>query len=255
MKRFLLLWLILSPAYLLVAVASSWILLRRLDLTFAAVASWIVIPPAQALTLCLVRRDGGNAPARRPPRAALAVLAAGACLLLGGLAWPHGALGLAAPDGFQPVLRRVLALAAGLLFLASASRVRGCARYARVAFGALLAALGADAVVPWLAAAPSHVTPWGAVFVPSAVVFGGLLATGIALALAVRPARADAPWAARLLDAAVAAAFVAAHAAALNYVRRPWLAPPWDALVPAAAAASAILLAAAVLALHAEETP
>ena len=253
MKRFLLLWLVLSPAYLLVAVASSWILLRRLDLTFAAVASWIVIPPAQALTLCLVRRGGGDAPVRRPPPAALAVLAVGACLLLAGLAWPHAALGLAAPSGIQPVLRRVLALAAGLLILASASRVRGRARFARGALGALLVAVGTDAVVPWLAAAPSRVTPWGSVFVPSAVVFGGLLAAGIVLALAVRPA--GAPWAARLLDAAIAAAFVAAHAAALNYVRRPWLAPPWDALVPAFATASAVLLAAAALALGGEERP
>ncbi len=257
MKRFILLWLVLSPAYLFVAASSSWFFLHRLDLTFAAVASWIVIPPLQALILCLVQRGGGaGAPVRRPPSFAIAVLAVGGVVLFAGLALPHGAvLGMAAQAGLQPALRRILALAAGVLFLAAASRVRGRARVGRAALGTLLAALGADAVFPWLASAPSRVSPWGTVFVPSAVVYGGLLAAGIVLALAVRPGRADAPWTGRLADAAVAAAFVAAHAAALNYVRRPWLSPPWDALVPACATASAIFLTAAALSLRVEERP
>lgn len=254
MKRFLLFWIVLSPAYLFAAALSSWLVLNLLDLTFAAIASWLVVPPAQALVLSLARRDAGPRPASgRPPAAAIAGAAAGAVLLAVGLLRAHAsALGMAAPGGLQPAIRRLVLLAAGALFVAAAARARRGARLPSGALGVFLALVGADVFVPWLAAAPAWTFRLKGVFVPSAIVYGGLLAAGTVLALATRPGREEAPWTARLLDTAIATAFVTAHAAALNYTKRPWLSPPWDALVPAGATATAILLGAAGLALISE---
>lgn len=257
MKRFLLLWFVLSPTYLVVAALSSWFFLNRLDLTFAAVASWLVVPPAQALVLCVTRRgDGVLRPRGRPPVSAAVAVSLGIVLLVAGLVRPHdAAFGMAAPGGIQPVVRRLLLLVAGGLFLAAALRARGGARIYQAMLGVLLVAVGADVVLPWLAAAPLGVFRGEGLFVPAAVVYGSLLAVGTALALAARPGRDNPPWTAKLVNGAVAVVFVAAHAAALNYVRRPWLSPPWDALVPAASTGVAILLVAAGVTLLFEESP
>lgn len=257
MRRFLLLWLLLSPTYLVAAGLFSWLVLNRLDLTFEAVASWIVVPPLQALALVLFSRPlSPSQPRVQPgpsPRASTVLLAAGAVAVVIGLSSPHDpVVGAAAAGGIQPVIRRLFVLVAGLSFVASGAAGVTRRRTAATLFGLLLTAVGLDLVLPWLEVAPKLLVSERSVFVPGLLVYGGLLAIGILLALGARPLAGDAPWAGRLLDAAVAVTFGAAHGAALNYVRHSWLSRPWDSLLPAAASVAAAFLAASGAALLSE---
>ena len=67
MRRFLGTWALLSPAYLLAAALSSWLVLNLVDLTYEAFVAWLLVPVAQALVLAASSRRGPLLPSGRPP--------------------------------------------------------------------------------------------------------------------------------------------------------------------------------------------
>lgn len=249
MRRFLGTWALLSPAYLLAAALSSWLVLNLLDLTYEAFAGWLLVPVAQALVLTASSRSGPLLPPGRPPLLAFAPLALALGVVAEGLRRPMDArLGFLVPANLQQLLPRALALFAAAAFLVAAVRARrGRARL--TALGGLLFLLGLDAVRPFLAALPRTLLPKLGLIPGGVATWGGLLALLFTAALAAQRALVEAsPWAARFLGASLAVAFGALHAALLQLFVHPWLDRPWSLIVPATVTLSAALAAAAGLA-------
>lgn len=249
MRRFLGTWALLSPAYLLAAALSSWLVLNLLDLTYEAFAAWLLVPVAQAFVLTASSRRGPLLPPGRPPLLAVAPLALALGVVAEGLRRPMDArLGFLVPGNLQQLFPRALALLAAAAFLVAAARPER--RRARLApLGALLLFLGLDAVRPFLASLPGMLLPKLGLIPGAVATWGGLLALLFTAALAAQRALVEeSPWAARFLGASLAVAFGALHAALLQLFVHPWLERPWSLVVPAAVTLSAALAAAASLA-------
>jgi hypothetical protein len=249
MRRFLATWALLSPAYLLAAALSSWLVLNLVDLTYEAFVAWLLIPVAQALVLVASSRRDPLFPSGRPPLLALAPLALALGVVAVGLRRPLSLrLGFLVPGNLQELLPRALALLAAVAFLGAAFRARrGRPRLA--AFGALLFFLGLDAATPFLATLPATILPRIGLLYAGLATYGGLLVLLFAAALAAQRALEEMnPWAARLLGTSLAVTFAAVHGALLQLFLHPWLERPWALIVPAAIAVAASLAAAAGLA-------
>lgn len=249
MRRFLGIWALLSPAYLVAAGLSSWLVLNLVDLTYEAYAAWLLVPVAQALALSVASPRGPLLPRGRPALAAVAPPALAVAVVAAGLLSPRDEIwGLLAAESLQPLLPRALALLAGVAFLAAAVLARtGRARLA--ALGTLLLLLGLDAVRPWLHGLPEALLPERGAFAGGLLGYGALLVLLFAAALsAQRVLEGRSPWAGRLLGAALAFLFGALHGALLQLFLHPWLEEPWSLLVPAAVSFAAALAAASGLA-------
>ena len=249
MRRFLGTWALLSPAYLLAAALSSWVVLNLVDLTYEAFVAWLLIPVAQALVLTVSSRRGPSLPPGRFPFLALAPFALALGVVAEGLRRPLNLrFGFLVPGNLQQLLPRALTLLAAAAFLGVAFRARrGRPRLA--AFGALLFVLGLDAAKPFLATLPGTLLPKIGLLYGGLAAYGGLLALLFATGLAAQRALEESnPWAARLLGASLAFTFGAVHGALLQLFLHPWLERPWALIVPAAVAIAASLAAAAGLA-------
>ena len=245
MRRFLGTWALLVPAYLVAAALSSWLVLNLVDLTYEAFAAWLLVPPAQALVLAASARRGPLLPQGRPPAAALAPVALALGVVAAGLARPASdRWGFLAPGSAQALLPRALALLAAAAFLVAAVRSRR-ARPRLAAFGAVLLALGLDAVHSFLATLPARLLPRLGLLFGGLLVYGGVLALLFLSALAAQRALEEtSPWAARLVGASLAVAFAALQGALLQLFLHPWLEKPWAIAVGAAVAVAASLAAA-----------
>jgi hypothetical protein len=243
-RRFLGTWALLSPAYLLAAALSNWLVLNLLDLTYEAVAAWLLVPVAQALVLTASSRRGPLLPSGRPPLLAFAPLALALAAVAEGLRRPtNGWFGFLAPESLQPLVPRAFLLLAATAFLVAAVRARrGSPQLA--AFATLLLLLGLDAVRPYLASLPATLLPRLGLLPGGVATWGGLLALLFTAALAAQRVLEEAsPWAARLLGASLAVAFGAVHAALLQLFVHPWLDRPWSLIIPAAVSVAASLAA------------
>ena len=249
MRRFLGNWLLLSPAYLVAAARSSWLLLDLVDVTYEAFVAWLLVPAAQALVLAATSRRTPLLPAGRPPLLALAALASGLAVVAAGLGRPFDANGgFLGPGHLQGLFPRVLAILAGAAFLASCAPARR-GRLAVASLGALLLLLGLDAVLPFLASLPGALLPGLGQFLGGLVTWGVLVALVFAAALtAQRALEETSAWAARLLGASLGVLFGTLHGALLQLFLHPWLEKPWSLLVPAAVSVAAALAVAAGLA-------
>lgn len=248
MRRFLGTWALLSPAYLLAATLSSWLLLNLVDLTYEAFVAWLLVPVAQALVVAATSRRGPLLPSGRPPLFALAPIVLSMGVLAEGLRRPLNVrFGFLVSGSLQGFLPRALALLAAAAFLAAAVRARR-GRPLLAAFGALLFLLGLDAAWPFLAVLPGALLPKLGLLYGGLVTYGGLLALLFAAALAAQRALEETnPWAARLIGASLAVTFGAVHCALPQLFLHPWLERPWALLVPATVALAASLAAAAGL--------
>lgn len=249
MRRFLRLWGLLSPAYLLATALSSWLVLNLVDLTYEAWAAWLLVPPAQAAVLAARERRRPLLPPGRPPLLALAPLLLALGVAAEGLRRPLDARwGLFVPGTLQELLPRLLALLAGLALLAAALRARK-GRAALLPLGALLVLLGLDAARPYLGRLPGTLLPKPGPFLGGLAVYGALLVLLFAAGLAAQKGLEDErPWAARLLGASLALLFLAVQGVLVQLFLHPWLEGAWALLLPAAVAFAAALAAAAGLA-------
>lgn len=249
MRRFLAVWVLLSPAYLLAVAVSSYLLLHVVDLTYEAYAAWLLVPVAQAAALAARGLRRPLLPTGRPPLSALVPVALALATVAAGFLRPSDVrLGFLGPGSLQALVPRALAFLAGAAFLA-ASRRPGSGRTRIGAVGLLLLLLGLDAAHAWIAPLPATLLPRVGLLPGGAVVWGALAALVFALALAAQaPLERERPWAARLLGASLAFLFGALHGALLQLFLHPWLERPWAFLVPAAVTLSASLAAAAGLA-------
>ncbi len=249
MRRFVGYWLLLSPAYLVAAVLSSWLLLNLVDVTYEAFVAWLLVPVAQALVLAGASRRTPVLPAGRPPLLALVTIASGLAAVAAGLGRPlDSRWGFVGSGDLQRLVPRVLAILAGAAFLASCARLKK-GRPAVASLGALLLLLGLDAVQPFLASLPGSLLPRLAPFLGGLVTWGLLVVLVFAAALAAQRALEEtSAWAARLLGASLGVLFGALHGALLQLFLHPWLEKPWSLLVPAAVSVAAALAAAAGLA-------
>jgi hypothetical protein len=248
-RRFLGAWALLSPAYLLAAALSSWLVLNLVDLTYEAFAAWLLVPVAQALVLAATSRRGPLFPSGHPPLLAFAPLALSLTVVAEGLRRPLNLrFGFLVPGNLQVLLPRVLALLAAAAFLGAAFRARR-GRPQLAALGALLLVLGLDAAAPFLATLPGTLFPKIGLLYGGLATYGGLLALLFAAALAAQRALEEpSPWAARLLGASLAVTFGAVHGALLQLFLHPWLEKPWSIVVPVIVSIAASLAAAAGLA-------
>jgi hypothetical protein len=234
-RRFLASWALLSPVCLVAAALSSWLVLRAVDLTYEAFAAWLLVPLAQAAALSAGTARRPLLPPGRPPLAATLPV---------GLA----AVGLVGPASGSHALPRLLALVAGVSFLAAAGRLRD-RRLPLAAAGALLVVLGLDAVRPYLASLPSTLLPRLRPFLSGLVVHGAVVVLLFAAGLAAQRRLEDAGgWPARLLGLSLALLFAALHAALLQLFLHPWLERPWNVLVSGGVSLSAALAASSALA-------
>jgi len=248
-RRFLATWALLSPAYLLAAALSSWLVLNLVDLTYEAFVAWLLVPVAQALVLAASSRRGPLFPSGPPPLLAFAPLAVALGVVVEGLRRPLNLrFGFLVPGNLQELLPRALALLAAAAFIGAACRARR-GRPQLAALGALLLVLGLDAATPFLATLPATLLPKIGLLYGGLATYGGLLVLLFAAALAAQRALEEpSPWAARLLGASLAVTFGALHGALLQLFLHPWLERPWSLLVPAAVTVAASLAAAAGLA-------
>lgn len=249
MRRFLALWALLFPAYLVAAGLASWLVLGLLDVTYEAFVAWLLVPVAQSAVIAASGRRGSLLPAGRPPLAATLAVALAAVSVAAGLLRPLDArIGFLGAGSFQPLLPRLLALLAGAALLVAATRVRD-GRAPLALPGLVLLALGADAARPWIAGLPAALLPRLGVLPRGLAVYGALLALVFAGGLAAqRRLEARSPWSAHLLGASLAFLFAALQGALLQLFLHPWLERPYSLLVPAAVSLSAGLAAAAGLA-------
>lgn len=249
MKRFLATWALFSPAYLVVAALSSWLVLDLVDLTYEAFAAWLLVPVAQALVVAASSRRGPVLPPGRPSLLALAPLALAIAVVGEGLRRPADArFGLLVPGSFQPLLPRALALLAAVAFLVTALLARR-GRPRMAALGAILVLPGLDAVRPFLATIQGLLFPRPGPFLGGLLTWGCLVALLFAAALAAHGVLDEtSPWAARFLALSLAVTFGALHGALLQLFLHPWLAGAWALAIPAAVAFAASLAAAAGLA-------
>jgi hypothetical protein len=248
-RRFLGYWLLLSSAYAVVGILSSWLVLNLVDLTYEAFAAWLLVPPAQALVLAASARKAPLLPAGHPPLLAWTPLAAGLGVVAAGLWRPLDARwGFLSSGSLQELLPRALAMLAGAALVTAGLRARS-GRLPVAALGTLLLLLGFDAVRPFLASLPGTLLPRLNAVLGGLVTWGGLAALLFATALAAQRALgASSPWTGLFLGASLAFLFGALHGALLQLFLHPWLEKPWSLLGPAALSPAAALAAAGGLA-------
>ncbi|HEX6864677.1 MAG TPA: hypothetical protein VF414_17735 [Thermoanaerobaculia bacterium] len=255
MKRLLILWLTLFPAFWLAQTAASALLWQRIDSGYGAFFRLVTIPLLQTLAVGWVTRGPGPLPLSglwreaRADRRLLELLAVDAVALLLGAVFPV----LPFPDvaaGLQMVAAGILV--ARLVYRGDWTRLGG------IRLGALAAALVAAGVVfvyDWLHRLTDYllfdVPPlerWLAVDAP-------LLAIGIALVLGAQPLldRRN-PTAGTALDLAVGLWLLGAAIAVLGLFGAEAPTEPWTSAAGACTLlASTALLAAVLLAQGGEE--
>jgi hypothetical protein len=248
-RRFLATWVLLSPAYLVVAALSSWLVLDLVDLTYEAYVAWLLVPVAQALVVSASSRRGPLLPPGRPPVMVLVPVALSLGIVSAGLSRPTDArLGFLVAGSLQALLPRALALLAAAAFLVTALRVRR-GRPQLAALGAILLLPGLDAARPFLATLPRTLLPRLGPFLGGLLTWGCLVPLLFAAALAAHRVLGErSPWAARLLGASLAVTFGTLHGALLQLFLHPWLERPWSFLVPAALSVAAALASASGIA-------
>lgn len=256
MRRFLLLWVVLAVALLVVTTLVSGLAFRHIDLRYHTFLHLLIVPTAQAIVLLWVSRQirlRRVVPAVKQitsHRAVAAFLAADVAFLLAGwLARTHPLLGIAGVSSLHPTWRAVKAVAAGLLIGVLACR-RGWSagersRLVVVAFVAT--ALGADAFAPWLKPLPRLLLPHLPTILRWAVVYGALFAaTIVALLAAGTVLGRRSPVAKSLIGTAAGLGFSVALMAVAHVYLRPILQEPWAGIALSALSLAATLTLAGV---------
>lgn len=260
MKRLLILWLTLFPAFWLARTAASALLWQRIDTGFSAFFQLVTIPLLQTLAVGWATRGPGPLPLSwlwrevRARRLLWGLLLADALVIALGAVFHRGVFFSLATYGlsFPGLFSGAQAVAAGILLAHLAYRERwarregillGALSAALLAWGFLLARDWLHPMTDYLLLDVSPLKRWLAVDAP-------LLAAGIALAFAVQPLldRRN-PTAASALNATAGLWVLGAAFAVLGLFGVESPAEPWASLSGASTLLSTTaLLAAALLA-------
>jgi hypothetical protein len=248
MRRFLGLWLLLTPVLAIATFGVSIGVYRRIDVRFDVFLRIALVPMVQAAVLALL--DGGAGRLRTRLAAAWSRRSARALFAGGGIAIA-GATALSLGEALGSWRGSSLLLVAVALALAAAAVLLALARQGDrglLLAGALwLCLLAASSVVPWLG--------WLAERAPGPPLLRWLMVHGSAWLLTIElglrvGAALDrrCAGAGSYLDAAVAVAFAGGLVVALGFLLRFYLVSPWDVIAPALLASSALATLAGVLA-------
>lgn len=266
MKRLLILWLTLFPAFWLARTAASALLVQRIDSGYGAFLGLVTIPVLQTLAIGWATRGPGPLPLSglwsevREYRAFRELLAVNAVLLLLGAAFhriPFLSLGSSSGWSLPGIVSGLETAAAGIFVARLAYRERwsrleglrlGALAAGLVGFGALLLRDWLHPVTDYLLLDVPPLQRWLAVDAP-------LLALGVALVLGAQPLLdRRSPMAGAALDLAVGLWLLGALITVLNLFGAEAPAEPWTSLGGACLLlASTALLAAALLAQDSEE--
>jgi hypothetical protein len=243
MRRFIAYWVVLGTVHFLAGYGTSALAFRNVDLRYQPFLEAILVPAFQAMVLWWVTRRPApagwaaalRAAARRP--LALAFLAVDLALIAAGLAFRGTKLLSITQDTSLPIVfAAAKALLAGVLFLLLAGRPgfgKG-ERFRLAAFGACLAALSADAFLPWLGRLPGLLLPHLPRVLQWLIVYGILFGAVVAALLSARAVlEARWPMAAIAVDASTALLLFVGVIAVCNIFFHPHLFDPWRLIVRA----------------------
>lgn len=232
MTRYFVWYLVLVTSLVAATLAISLLVFRHLDFRLTYFGQLIIVPALQALVLMWYTERSVR------PRVRMAVRSLWAdplvrtllvidlpLLAVGWIVREHHTLGFGGAATVHVAWIGTKTIAAGLFLCRAAATIddasTGRRRLWIAILGVALLAFGAQAFRPWLAALSVLTLGGQSELIRALVVYCGIFAGGLALALraahALRPSR---PAAALLVESSTAPSFVAAIVVALNWFQR-----------------------------------